>query len=282
MSKINANKFLSGVKNLLDTNAPTIATFGSIVGVGLTMFFMHKASKAAATVEEKYEEKVNYIDDKVEDGELKPEEAKEDKARAKMDKAMRLIYIYRWALLSGAGSAGFALLSNYLNGRTIAALTGFVALNNEKIREYAKKGKEMLGEEKFKELQDSVEKELFDKKVKKGDLKPEKSALPVSDDENLSDGWERYYIPFNDQIWEIPSGRVNDVLAEAMRMEYLGFNDLRNMFGLRTCKEASPYCWDPKNPFKAHVGYASEVGLYGMKTISFDNEPTFDSACCRV
>ena len=271
-----SNKFLSGVKNLLDTNAPTIATFGSIDGVGLTIFFMHKASKAAATVEEKYEEKVEWFDNKVEDGEMKAEDAKEEKARSKMDKAMRLVYIYRWALLSGIGSAGFALLSNYLNGRTIAALTGFVALNNERIREYAKKGKEMLGEEKFKELQDNVEKELFDKKVKKGDIKPERSKSLVSDSAEPEDGCVRYFVPGFDWIWEVPAGRMNDVLAEAQRMEYLNMNDLRNMLGLPSCKWASPYCWDEGNPFKAHIGYSADVGTYGMKTISFDNEPGYD------
>ena len=69
---------------------------------------------------------------------------------------------------------------------------------------------------------------------------------------------------------------MNDVLAEAQRMEYLNMNDLRNMLGLPSCKLASPYCWDEDNPFKAHIGYSGSVGTFGMKTISFDNEPRFD------
>ena len=50
MNKINMKdmkpvKFFGEFKKLLDTNAPTLATFGSILGVGLTVYFMHKAAK---------------------------------------------------------------------------------------------------------------------------------------------------------------------------------------------------------------------------------------------
>lgn len=287
MSNIKSSKIFSGLKNVLDTNAPTLATFGSILGVGLTIFFMHKASKQAAAVEEKYEEKAQYLEDQVTDGELSEDNLKDEKGHARIEKYMRLVYIYRWALISGFGSAAFALLSNYLNGRTIAALTGFVALNNERLREYAKKGKEMLGEEKFKELQDNVEKELFEKKTEKtGKIKVEGKNVSVADEKGPDEGWERYYLPHFDDCWDIPVGRANDVLAECTRMEYLSVNDFRLMFGKRSCDICNDQSWHPvyvngkiadDSKFKAHIGYTSEIGKYGMKSIIFDNLPSYDS-----
>lgn len=281
------NKFFSGLKNVLDTNAPTLATFGSILGVGLTIIFMHKAAKQAAAVEETYEERVQDLEKRVEDGLLKEKDLKDEKNHSKIEKYMRLVYIYRWAVLSGFGAVAFALLSNYLNGRTIAALTGFVALNNEKLREYAKKGKEMLGEEKFKELQDTVEKELFEKRTEKtGTVKVEGKEIVIADEKGPEEGWERYYLPYFDDCWDIPAGRVNDVLAECTRMEYLSLNDFRLMFGRRSCAAYNNQSWHPDyvnktlaedSKFKAHIGYSSEIGRFGMKAIIFDNIPAYDS-----
>lgn len=274
MTNIKQNKLFSGIKEALDTNAPTLATFGSVLGVGLTIFFMHRAAKNAAKVEEKYEEDVNDIQKAIGDI-MDEEEAKEEKAYVKLTKYMKLVYIYRWALLSGIGSAGFAVLSNYLNGRTIAAITGLLALNNEKLKEYAKKGKEMLGEEKFKELQENVEKEIFGERSKNNKIKVEKSKFVTADTDEPEDGYERYYDCFWGEVYEMPVGRLKDSICEAERMEYLNFNDWRGMNGIESAQAGHNFCWDRNNPFKVHIGYVN-VGVTGMKAIVYDNEPSFD------
>ena len=272
MSEFKTSRIFSGLKKALDTNAPTLATFGSIVGLGLTVYFMHKASKSAAKVETSYEETV----EEIKNSGMTEEGEKEEITREKMNKYMRLVYIYRWALLSGVASAGFAVLSNYLNGRTIATITGLLALNQEKLKEYAKKGKEMLGDEKFKELQDNVEQELFAKKVEKGELKVDKAAPKIGKEEDGPDpGYERYYVPFWGEIYDIPSGRLKDAIAEAERLEYLNYNDWRGMLGLDSCGAGYKFCWSQGNPFKAHIGYVN-MGVGGMKAICYDNEPDFD------
>lgn len=271
---IKENKLFHGIKQALDTNAPTLATFGSILGVGLTIFFMHRASKSAVKVEERYEEEINDIQEAIGDT-MDEEEAKEEKAHAKLNKYMRLVYIYRWALLSGIGSAGFAVLSNYLNGRTIATITGLLALNNEKLKEYAKKGKEMLGEDKFKELQENVEREILGKKIEKGELKIEKAEVPFGNEEGPDPGYERYYVPFWGECYDIPAGRVKDAMAEAERMEFLDYNTWRGMLGLDSCTAGYKFKWDRTNPFKAHIGYVN-MGVGGMKAICYDNEPDFN------
>lgn len=272
---IKENKLFHSIKQALDTNAPTLATFGSILGVGLTIFFMHRASKSAVKVEERYEEEVNDIQEAIGDT-MDEEEAKEEKAHAKLNKYMKLVYIYRWALLSGIGSAGFAVLSNYLNGRTIATITGLLALNNEKLKEYAKKGKEMLGEDKFKELQENVEREILGKKIERGEMKVEKSELPFGSDEGPDPGFERYYVPFWGEMYDIPAGRLKDAMAEAERMEFMDYNTWRGMLGLDSCTAGYKFKWDRSNPFKAHIGYVN-MGVGGMKAICYDNEPDFNT-----
>jgi len=282
MTNVKTNKFFNGIKQILDTNAPTLATFGSVLGLGLTIYFMHKASKQAAKVEEKYEEDIQDLENQkaiegVDEGGISEEEFKSEKARIKTNKYIRLIYIYRWALISGFASGGLAFLSNYLNGRTIATITGLLALNQEKLKEYAEKGKEMLGSEKFEELRDEVNKEILGKKIEKGDMKVERSKIKVSADENGPDeGYERLYDTFWGEIYDIPKRRLEDAIAEATRMEYLNFNDWRGMLGLDSCQAGYKLKWDRTNPFKAHKGYVN-VGISGMHAICYDTQPEFDT-----
>lgn len=275
------SKLFSGFKKVLDQNAPTLATFGSILGVIGTVYFMHKAAKEAARVEEDFEDEVKALEEQKEVEELNEQEVKEEMRHLKVNRVVNLVTVYRWALLSGIGSAGFAILSNYLNGRTIAALTGFLALNNEKLKEYAVKGKEMLGEEKFKELQENVERDILGKKIEKGEVKAEKPGkkLIAKDEDQPEEGLTRFYIPLTDEMWDLPEWRVKDAIAEASRLEYLNWNDFRNMCGYASCRSGYWMCWEAekKNVFKAHIGYVN-VGIGGMKAIIFDNEPDFDKA----
>ncbi len=273
---IKPNKFFGEIKNLLDTNAPTLATFGSILGVVATVYFMHRAAKNAADAERMHEERLMDIEEDASTGTLTVEEAKEEKGHEKLNHALRLIYIYRFALLSGIGSAGFAVLSNYLNGRTIAMMGTLLATNADKLQKLGEKAKEMVGEEKFQELKESVEKEMFAEKLQKGEVKAEKAKVIAKDGDKSEDGLIRYYIPFTDEFWDLPAGRLDDTIANASRMEYLSWNDFRNMNGFGSCKVGQQYCWDKDHPFKAHIGYANCVGQFGMKCLSFDTEPVFD------
>lgn len=291
MSNFKSTKFFDGIKHSLDTNAPTIATFGSVFGVALTIFFMHKASKQAAKVEEKYEEDIKELEERKEDEEtsLSEEEFKSEKTRYKMDKYLRLIYIYRWALLSGIGSAGFAILSNYLNGRTIATITGLLALNNEKLKEYAKKGKEMIGEDKFKELQDNVEKELFGDKLNKDKVKTEKSKKSVATkDEDVPWGdYEELVVPEYDLRWQLPKGLAKSVIDECNewfktdKTAYMDFNAFRRKLRLPSARGWSTLKWDHDNPFKAHVARDINFGDGAMTGIIFDNPPDVESSLTR-
>ncbi len=269
---IKPNKFFGEIKKLLDTNAPTLATFGSILGVVATVYFMHRAAKNAADAERLYEDSVDEIETDVASGAMSAEEAKEEKGHVKLSHMLRLVYIYRFALLSGIGSAGFAVLSNYLNGRTIAMMGTLLATNADKLQKLGEKAKEMVGEEKFQELKESVEKEMFAEKLQKGEIKAEKAKVITKDGVEPDEGLTRFYVPWTGDMWDVPEGRVKDAIAEASRVEFLDWNTFRNMLGYESCPLWYRYCWTKDRPFKAHIGYVN-VGAFGMKAICIDTEP---------
>jgi hypothetical protein len=272
---IKPNKFFGEIKKLLDTNAPTLATFGSILGVVATVYFMHRAAKNAAKVEEKYEEDLKYIEADLEDDHGNPateDDIKAEKTKLKIDKYLRLVYIYRFALLSGIGSAGFAVLSNYLNGRTIAMMGTLLATNADKLQKLGEKAKEMVGEEKFQELKESVEKEMFAEKLQKGEVKAEKAKVITKEGAEPDEGFTRFYVPWNGEMLDVPEDRVKDAINEASRVEFLDWNTFKNMLGYESAPVWYKFCWTKDNPFKAHIGYVN-MGSFGMKAICVDTEP---------
>ena len=277
------NKFWSGIKDILDNNAPTIATFGSVFGVGLTIYFAYKASRASAVIQEEFDEEINILENSTDADAMASEEFKAEKNRIKLNKYLKLIYIYRWALLSGFASGGLAFLSNYLNGRTIAAITTLLATNSEKLKKGAEKVKEMVGEEKFAKLRDEINHEIYNEKLHNGGIKTEKSVNKFSkyDDGPNSDGSEHainVYFPDLDWKVEIDERILKDAIAEAERMEYLNVNEFRSLLGLKSVPIFNTLCWDVshKHPFKAHFGWFDDR-IGGCKYVVFEHFPTLDT-----
>lgn len=267
---IKNNGLFKTILKALDQNAPTVATFGSLLGLGLTVYFMHKASKDAAKAEETYKADVNDVESDEKAGVLNEEEAKEEKAHLKFSKSMKLVYIYRWALLSGVASGGLAVLSNWLNGRTIAGLTTMLALSSDKWQKAMPKIKEMIGEERFQKLQDDINHDILGEKYKKGDVKAEVSRRMPS--EAPEEGCTRFYDPFWDDFFDIHKSVLMDAMAEAERMEFLDFNTWRNLRGMNNAKAGYHFAWSKDNPFKAHISQM-DMGLEVVPIIVYDNEP---------
>ena len=288
MTQIKTNKLFSSVKQILDTNAPTIATFGSVIGLGLTIYFMHRAAKQAAIVEEKFDDEIQALEDEADEMTLpdgtKPDqivqELKTEKARIKMNKYLSLIWIYRWALVSGFASGGLSFLSNYLNGRTIATVTGLLALESDKLKVCGEKVKEMIGEDKFKQLRDEVNNELFAEQVRSGNTKVETPKTVLGKDLDIPDGYESYYVPDFGQRLDLPAGLLDEAIDRAKgifkdkndKSAYLDYNGFLNFLRIPSCRAFDSFRWTAENPFKARVGYVN-MGEYGMKAIIFDNLP---------
>ena len=280
-------KIFKEIGGFVDSNAPTLATFGSILGVVATIYFMHKSAKQASDVVEEYEENLsNLVEHVAEIEQMDEEELKREKTRLKLDKGIRLVYIYRWALLSGIGSAGFAVLSNYLNGRTIAVLGTLLATNTDKLQKYADKAKEMIGEEKFKELQDSVERDILKDKMWKGDAKPEKTKK-VKDDDTPFEDYIDVYVPCTDDRYQGPRGVFDEAMKyfnemfEKDKTAYLDYNTWRAKIRIPSAPIWRDFCWCSKNPFKAEWGYVDYDGTRGMDAIIFKHRPMIEKSVTK-
>ena len=286
IKNIKLGKFFKEISGFVDSNAPTLATFGSVLGVIGTVYFMHKGAKQAAKIEETYKEDLEYVDADFEDEKgmpASPELIKQEKTRLKIDKTIRLVYIYRWALLCGIGSAGFAILSNYLNGRTIAVLGTLLATNTDKLQKYADKAKEMIGEEKFKELQDSVERDILKDKLWKGDAKPEK-AKKVKGDDTLFEDYIDVYVPCTGDRYQGPKWVFDEAIKyfnemfEKDKNAYLDYNTWRAKVRIPSAPIWRDFCWCSKNPFKAEWGYVDYDGTRGMDAIIFKYMPMVEKS----
>lgn len=268
---IKDNKMVKGLGGFLDQNIPTIATFGSMFFSGLTVYFAYRASKAAGRVVEKRDVDIKEVKEDVAAGITAAEEGKSEERSIKLNSALQLVYIYRWSLTSAFLAGGLAFLSNLLNGRTIAGLSAMVALNQDKIQKGSEKIKELVGEEKFEKIRNDINREVLGEKEASGTVITEVSNKSSAEDQDDSN-YERYYDTHWGQIYEIPTGVLNDAMAEAERTTFLRWNDWRGMLGMESCRAGYFIGWGNKNRFKAHIGWM-DTGNCGIKTIIYDVEP---------
>lgn len=275
MSNFKNNNIFSGIAKALDSNAPTLATFGSIIGVAATIWFMHKASKNAGQEQTEYEAKVATIEAAVENKEISAEAAKEERTHQKLDHTLRLMYIYRWALVAGVSSGIFALLSNYLNGRTIAAMGTMIAMNTDKLQKVTDKAKEMIGEDKLKKLKEDVNKDLFAERAAEGKMKVEKSRIVNTQPE---EGDERFYDTYASYPIDIPRKELEEAIKEFNGRMGVTFNDWRRRLGLKAAAAYECCEWYDK-PFKAEIGTVVNPDDEGpdVYSIEYINEPVITS-----
>lgn len=269
--ELKGNKMFKGIGGFLDQNAPTIATFGSILFTGLSVFFAYRASKAAGRVQEKRDVDVEDVQKDVSAGIVSAEEGKAEERRIRINSGLQLVYIYRWSLTSAFLAGGLAFLSNHLNGRTIAGMSAMIALNQDKIQKGSEKVKELVGEEKFEKLRNDINREVLGERMMNGDTKIEVSDKSSSDIPDTGE-FERYYDTYWGDFIEINPGVLMDAMAEAERTTFLKWNDWRGMRGLESCRAGYGIGWGNKNRFKAHIGWI-DTGNGGTKAIFYDVEP---------
>lgn len=279
------NKFFSGFKRIIDHNAPTITTFGSVVACIAALYFMHRASKNAAEVEEKYEAKLECLKDKVEVGEMSEDEFKEEKAHLRFNKILHLVTVYRFGLLCGTGSMIFAILSNYLSGMQLAGLGTILALEQDRIQKGGEKLKELIGEEKFKEFQESLEKDILGEQLSSDKHKVEKSKVSKNDDTPLDD-YEEFCVPQTGEVYKAPRWLVEEAIEHCTQIfksdkcAYLDYNTWRARIRIPSAPFWTPFAWTTKNPFKAHIGKVDFDGRC-MDAIIFDVPPTVERSLTR-
>lgn len=158
-NKLTDSAFFSGAETFLNENGPTISMFAAFVTLGVSLYEAFKASKKVVQVEEDF----NHDRAEIERKDIPDEEKTSEIKELKATRNIKYLLAYKWALASGGASVALMFLCNYLNGAKVATLTTALAFNQNKIKKLVKNGKEVLGEEKFKEIDNKTLEELMQK-----------------------------------------------------------------------------------------------------------------------
>lgn len=152
MTDLKNNRYVGGVEGFLKQNGSTISMVAGFVTLGLTIWRAYKASSDIAKVQADYESGKKKI---ATEG-LSENEKRVKIKELKTERNTKSILAYKWVLLFGSSTLGLMLLSQYLNGIAFTALAGYAMKEEDKVKQLVQKGKEVIGEEKFKEVEDSI------------------------------------------------------------------------------------------------------------------------------
>ena len=255
--KINKeSKLFGGFAKLLDENAPTLCTVGSIACLVATVYFAYKAAKDTSY----YQDEIKFGEMHINSSDKTDEEKEKEIKSLKVKNAIEIVCSNRWALLSAGGAAAFAFASNYLNGRKIAGLVTALALSEDKLKKGMAKAKEVLNSEEYQKIINGTRQEL---------ARDNEDKAPF-DEDSIWDGTE-YYDTYVGHFIKLPETQLLDAINTAERLSFIKWNDWRGMLGYESSNIRVG--WGNKNRFKAHIGRMEWINGKYVKTIEYDNMP---------
>ena len=255
-------KFIEKTGKFVSDNGSTLSMVGGIVSLGLALYAAFKASQDVCDIREDYDEKVKEIQSEAVEGDKSREELKV----LRTERNIRYILAYKWVLLAGGASAGLIFLTKYLDGLAISGLTAVAMSQQEKIKSLVERTKEVVGEEKFNEIQEKTFEDL------------------VAENFNI-DGEPIAIQPIAGagEIWiDGDTGKLIQIhrkdLEEAIKLgeKYYARNHeiyrhkWWGILGLEPPEGSRNKCWGPKNPFKASL---TQQPIYGcvFNVIEYEN-----------
>lgn len=259
-------KFLGKIGNFVRENGSTISMVGGLVTLAAALYAAFKASQEVSEISEDYAEKVEEIERSSATGDEKAKQIKD----AKTMRNMRYVCAEKWTLLFGGTSAGLIFLTKYLDGIAISGLAAVAMAKQEELKAFVDKTKDLVGEDKFKEIE---EKTLEDKVLRnfvKEDgnvaLKPYHRGGKIFVDTNTGAMFQ-----MDEEDLKAILERAEDYCA---RNHYLYQDKFFSMMGLEPPdeKQAKVRRWGPKNPFKATIGTRTSFGMT-CSSIEYEYQP---------
>ena len=259
-------KLLEKAENFISANGSTLAFVCGLVGFGVSLYAAFRASDEVSDIRENYDKDLRDVQS---EAISEPEKAVKEK-NLKTMRDVRYILAYKWVLLSGGSSIALMFLSKYIDGMAITGLTALAATNQEKLKKFGENAKKMLGEEKFKDLEDRV----LEEKILKN--------FVAENGEPLA-----FRMPYNhngDLFVETQDGRLfqmqKDELEESLkwgkdycaRNEELSKEKLFSHFGIAPEEGANYEYWGPENPFDAYIGQRELCGCT-FQTVEYRRKP---------
>ena len=259
-------KFVDNVKEILNKFGPEILSGAAIIFTGLAIVETMRKAEEAVETKKTYEAEMESFNEMTEDS-PDQEAVKKIIKTQKLQKNIELALIYKWALIFGIGSAVCMICSTKLSGSKLAAAYALAKLNEDKLKIGMEKVKELVGEEKAKDVECEVANEL----AKKNDI-------PFDCDDKPNPG-EEYFIDKINGNWLI--GTKEDIEQAAAQAEDELKRNHTLSYGrwLYILGHPFPYeadvgntGWNIFRPFKMHI----EKRKLGNKTynyIIYDNAP---------
>lgn len=261
-------KFLGKVGNYIRDNGSTFAMIGSIVTLGMALYSAFKASKDVSDINEDYDAEVVNIENKGYSDDRKAKEIKD----LKVNRNIKYVLAYKWALTFGGIAAGLIFLTKYLDGLTISGLTALAVANQEKLKSAIENAKKLMSDEqaeKFEELtlEDKVLRNFIGEN---GELKGFKvqNISKYAHGEIFVDTQDGYIfqIDRDDLIecleWSKNYWARNHGISKEKHFSHMGIEHSGNRY-----EE-----WGPDNPFEATIGRRDILGM-NVSTIEYKTNP---------
>lgn len=151
------SKTMNTIKNLLSAHGSTAAMIGGFGFFGLAICAAFKASEEIVKAREKF----NLEKEKIASEDLEMPVETEKMREAKTTRNISYVLAYKWVILFGTAGFGLMTLTKIMDGHAIATWAGIAATQKDKIEKLGENAKKIIGEEKFKEIQDKTAEDSF-------------------------------------------------------------------------------------------------------------------------
>lgn len=270
------NKLVGGIANFVSENASTLTMVGSIVTLGMSLY---EAFKAAEAISKEKEESAGKIEKVQSEAISEPEKAAKIK-EIKTERNFKYVFIYKWAIMFGILSAILMMITKWIDGMTIAGLTALGVRYQDKLKSFMNHTKEVVGEEKFKEIDDKTVEEKVLKNFFGEDGPQARKFSPRLGNRLWVDAEEGIIFQMNLKDAQDTLDHAEDYFkrcgkngfSQSKYLEMFGLSkeEIRRQIGQNRYTEK---WWGPNAPFKPSIGTVTVMGAT-FPSIQFAYPPT--------
>lgn len=269
------SKTMNTIKNLLSAHGSTAAMIGGFGFFGLAICAAFKASEEIVKAREKF----NLEKEKIASEDLEMPVEKEKMREAKTTRNISYVLAYKWVILFGTAGFGLMTLTKIMDGHAIATWAGIAATQKDKLEKLGENAKKIIGEDKFKEIQDKTAEDSFlqnfmcngepfalelDGKDLEVFMEPETEMIFLGNKADLT-------IALNNAKEEC--ARNHSLQASKLYSDKLAIDLSSSQKG----KELGQLYWGPKNEFDWKFGECKRRGCT-WQTVEWVRQPTSGKA----
>lgn len=266
-------KLAEGVRK----DAPTLMSFGAVVGLGVTVYLAVKAKPKADEILAKRKEELAEIDIveaeqvETENGEvahvvLSEEDKKTLRQKANIGCGLEMAKVVGPAVIAGGTTVFLILMANRINMKRLSAMGVAYKLSSDELKKYKEKTREIVGDKKEAEIQNAAATDRM------------RDALCGVEDPEIIDtgkGTVLYFDKWSGRLFRSSpnaiDAAVNEVNRLALANDFASLNDFYYELGLPSCDLAEEFGFHSMNgKLMDKVVYSSARSENGQVIIDLD------------